>query len=91
VVPALIILAWRHRPDHPDDDPPTIPGVATWGAPGRAVDFEPVDVADAIADVASDAAESAEGAAPAVAIGSPQAADAARPGPTPADASEPNA
>jgi phosphatidylglycerol---prolipoprotein diacylglyceryl transferase len=90
VVPALIILAWRHRPNHPDDDPPTIPGVATWGAPGRAVDFEPVDVADAIAVVPSDAAESAEGGAPAVAPGS-QAADAARPGPAPADASEPSA
>jgi phosphatidylglycerol:prolipoprotein diacylglycerol transferase len=35
VVPALLILAWRHRPMHPDDDPPTRPAEATWGALGR--------------------------------------------------------
>jgi phosphatidylglycerol:prolipoprotein diacylglycerol transferase len=42
IVPASIILVWRHRPNHPDDDPPTFPALATWGAPGRAVDFEEV-------------------------------------------------
>jgi phosphatidylglycerol---prolipoprotein diacylglyceryl transferase len=36
IVPSLLILAWRHRPDHPDDGPPTYPEIATWGAPGRA-------------------------------------------------------
>jgi phosphatidylglycerol:prolipoprotein diacylglycerol transferase len=38
VVPALLTLAWRHRPMHPDDDPPSRPAEATWGAPGRPVD-----------------------------------------------------
>jgi phosphatidylglycerol---prolipoprotein diacylglyceryl transferase len=38
VVPALVILAWRHRPGHPLDDPPSHPAVATWGAIGRPVD-----------------------------------------------------
>jgi phosphatidylglycerol:prolipoprotein diacylglycerol transferase len=37
IVLAVVILAWRHRPGHPDDDPPTHPEVATWGAPGRPV------------------------------------------------------
>ena len=46
IVPSLLILAWRHRPNHPDDDPPTFPAIATWGAPGRAVDFEPVPEAE---------------------------------------------
>ena len=50
IVPALLILAWRHRPNHPDDDPPTFPAIATWGAPGRAVDFEPVPESEAAAD-----------------------------------------
>jgi phosphatidylglycerol:prolipoprotein diacylglycerol transferase len=39
VVPAILILGWRHRPGHPLDDPPTRPEVATWGAIGRP--FEP--------------------------------------------------
>ena len=38
VIPALVILAWRHRRGHPLDDPPSNPGVATWGAIGRPVD-----------------------------------------------------
>jgi phosphatidylglycerol---prolipoprotein diacylglyceryl transferase len=38
VIPALLILAWRHRPGHPLDDPPTHPEVATWGAIGRPVE-----------------------------------------------------
>jgi len=38
IVPSLLILAWRHRPHHPDDDPPTFPGLATWDALGRAVE-----------------------------------------------------
>jgi phosphatidylglycerol:prolipoprotein diacylglycerol transferase len=65
IVPSLLILAWRHRPNHPDDDPPTFPAVATWGAPGRAVDFEPVpegasDAAEVPADAADRTAETAE-------------------------------
>jgi len=36
VIPAVLILAWRHRPAHPDDDPPTHPDVAIWGSLGRA-------------------------------------------------------
>ncbi|MEX1168745.1 MAG: prolipoprotein diacylglyceryl transferase, partial [Chloroflexota bacterium] len=38
IVPSLAILVWRHRPGHPDDDPPSRPAVATWGALGRHVD-----------------------------------------------------
>jgi phosphatidylglycerol:prolipoprotein diacylglycerol transferase len=38
VIPALIILAWRHRRGHPLDDPATHPEGATWGAIGRPVE-----------------------------------------------------
>jgi phosphatidylglycerol---prolipoprotein diacylglyceryl transferase len=63
IVPALIILAWRHRPNHPDDDPPTFPAVATWGAPVRAVDFEPVgEVGEVAAAGATEAGTSLAGA-----------------------------
>ena len=31
VIPALVILGWRHRPGHPDDDPPTHPEGADVG------------------------------------------------------------
>ncbi len=41
VVPAFLTLAWRHRPGHPLDDPPTIPEIATWGALGRPVERRP--------------------------------------------------
>ena len=34
VVPALVILFWRHRAGHPDDDPPTHPGGADVGRSG---------------------------------------------------------
>jgi phosphatidylglycerol:prolipoprotein diacylglycerol transferase len=40
VIPALVILAWRHRPGHPLDDPATHPEVATWGAIGRPVEVD---------------------------------------------------
>ncbi len=43
IVPALLILAWRHRPNHPLDDPPSSPAAATWGAVGRPVDPDVVD------------------------------------------------
>jgi phosphatidylglycerol---prolipoprotein diacylglyceryl transferase len=51
IVPALAVLAWRHRPGHPDDDPATRPEGATWGALGRPAEIpdeggedEPLDV-----------------------------------------------
>lgn len=34
IVPAAIILAYRHRPGHGTDAPPTFAAVATWGAAG---------------------------------------------------------
>ena len=43
VIPALLILAWRHRPSHPTDDPATHPEAATWGALGRPVEAAPDD------------------------------------------------
>jgi len=41
VIPAAVILAWRHRPRHPLDDPPSHPEGATWGAIGRPVEPTP--------------------------------------------------
>ncbi|HEU5225445.1 MAG TPA: prolipoprotein diacylglyceryl transferase family protein, partial [Actinomycetota bacterium] len=38
IVPSAAILLWRHRRDHPVDDPPTYPDVAYWGAMGRPVE-----------------------------------------------------
>jgi hypothetical protein len=43
-----VILAWRHRRDHPLDDPPSRPEVATWGAIGRPV--EPGEINDEVED-----------------------------------------
>ena len=45
VVPALLILAWRHRPSHPQDEPPSRPAVATWGAIGRPAEAGELDPA----------------------------------------------
>jgi phosphatidylglycerol---prolipoprotein diacylglyceryl transferase len=55
VVLALVILAWRHRPGHPDDDPPSRPAEATWGALGRPVELAE-DVEDDVDDDADDVA-----------------------------------
>ena len=44
VVPALAILAVRHRSSHEPDDPPSFPKGTTWGALGREV--EPGDDED---------------------------------------------
>jgi phosphatidylglycerol---prolipoprotein diacylglyceryl transferase len=55
IVPSVLVLAWRHRPGHPDDDPPTFPEVATWGAPGRAIQTEPDAASDATSDPIPDA------------------------------------
>ncbi len=38
ILPALIALAWRHRPGHPTDDPPSRPEGTTWGALGAPVE-----------------------------------------------------
>ena len=55
IIPAIVILMWRHRGRTIEDDPPTFPAVATWGAMGRPVDpdaedehddFEPDDPGD---------------------------------------------
>jgi phosphatidylglycerol:prolipoprotein diacylglycerol transferase len=43
VIPAIVILMWRHRGRPIDDDPPTFPAVATWGAIGRPVDPDAFD------------------------------------------------
>ena len=43
VIPAIVILMWRHRGRPIDDDPPTFPAVATWGAIGRPVDPDAID------------------------------------------------
>jgi phosphatidylglycerol---prolipoprotein diacylglyceryl transferase len=41
IVGAIVVLAWRHRPGHPDDDPASRPEGATWGALGRPVEPSP--------------------------------------------------
>ncbi len=41
IVAAALALAWRHRPGHALDDPPTNPEVATWGAIGRPLESSP--------------------------------------------------
>jgi len=45
VLPALTILAWRHRHGHPVDDPPSLPRCGDLGARGRPVEpgYEPGD------------------------------------------------
>ena len=48
IVPALLVLAWRHRSGHPLDDPPSRPDRATWGALGRP--FEPEPMAEPMPD-----------------------------------------
>ncbi len=35
IVSAALVLAWRHRPGHQLDDPPSRPEAGTWGAIGR--------------------------------------------------------
>jgi phosphatidylglycerol---prolipoprotein diacylglyceryl transferase len=43
IVPSVALLMWRHRRDHPVDDPPTYPEVAYWGAIGRPVEPAPAE------------------------------------------------
>jgi phosphatidylglycerol:prolipoprotein diacylglycerol transferase len=53
VVAAVVTLAWRHRPGHPTDPPPTYPAVATWGALGSPVEPVATDGDDADDDAAA--------------------------------------
>jgi phosphatidylglycerol:prolipoprotein diacylglycerol transferase len=53
IVPALLILIWRHRPGHGLDDPPSHPELATWGAIGRPVEPGGIDP-DRDADLGAD-------------------------------------
>ena len=46
IVPSILVLIWRHRPGHPDDEPPSNPAVATWGALGSETMFEDDDDED---------------------------------------------
>ena len=34
IVPSILVLIWRHRPGHSEDDGPSNPAGATWGALG---------------------------------------------------------
>jgi phosphatidylglycerol:prolipoprotein diacylglycerol transferase len=43
IVPALVILFWRHRSSTPDDAPATHPEVQTWGAPGNPIEPDEFD------------------------------------------------
>jgi phosphatidylglycerol---prolipoprotein diacylglyceryl transferase len=95
VIPALVILAWRHRRGHPLDDPPSRPEVATWGAIGRPVEpgeddeetddeetddgTEPATPDDAVAE---SEAEDSDAEAETVAAEEPEAGDE---GVTPSD------
>lgn len=47
ILPALLALAWRHRPGHPTDDPPSRPDGATWGAVGPPVEADEGDPVEA--------------------------------------------
>ena len=67
IIPSLVILLLRHARKDPDDDPPTFPEVATWGALGRVVaptDGTDLDDADGLAETAGqgEPAEPAESA-----------------------------
>ena len=53
ILPAFAILLWRHRERDADDDPPSRPEEATWGAPGRATEPEGDDLDEASPGVAA--------------------------------------
>jgi phosphatidylglycerol---prolipoprotein diacylglyceryl transferase len=40
IVPSILVLIWRHRPGHPEDEPPSNPARATWGALGSEMAFD---------------------------------------------------
>lgn len=60
VLPALLALAWRHRPMHPADDPPSRPQGTTWGAMGTVVESPTLDTDDADDAEDADDADDAE-------------------------------
>ena len=51
VIPSLVVLAWRHRPGHPLDEPATRPRLATWGAIGRSLTDEEIEALDRQAEL----------------------------------------
>jgi phosphatidylglycerol:prolipoprotein diacylglycerol transferase len=55
VIPSLVILAWRHRPGHETDGPPTHPEVATWGALGRPVEPDEIETTESEPEAEPDA------------------------------------
>jgi hypothetical protein len=54
VFPSLVVLAWRHRPGHPLDEPASRPRLATWGAIGRPLTTEENDALDRQAELGDD-------------------------------------
>lgn len=55
IIAAVLALAWRHRPGHALDDPPSRPEAATWGAIGRPLAVSPASpLAVSPASVVSD-------------------------------------
>ncbi len=54
VIPSLAVLAWRHRPGHPLDEPATRPRLATWGAIGRSLTDEEIEALDRQAELDDD-------------------------------------
>jgi phosphatidylglycerol---prolipoprotein diacylglyceryl transferase len=54
ILVAVVTLAWRHRPGHGTDAPPTFPAVATWGALGRPVEEVPDGSPEEVDEEASD-------------------------------------
>ena len=56
IVPSILVLIWRHRPGHPEDEPPSNAAGATWGALGSEAEFdEDEDDTDSWADDLRDA------------------------------------
>jgi phosphatidylglycerol---prolipoprotein diacylglyceryl transferase len=43
IVPSILVLIWRHRPGHGEDEPPTNPATATWGALGLEIEYDDDD------------------------------------------------
>jgi phosphatidylglycerol:prolipoprotein diacylglycerol transferase len=68
VLPAVVLLIWRHRAGNGMDDPPSRPAVATWGAVGRLApdddedDYDDEDEDEDDYDDEDDAVEDGDGA-----------------------------
>ena len=54
VIPSLVVLAWRHRPGHPLDEPASRPRLATWGALGRPLTPDELEALDRQAELDDD-------------------------------------